>query len=137
MTHFDPPAHLSPRAAALWLAVVPSRARSPGRLAMVQAALEALDRADLARLAIAAEGMTTTTRTTGAVHLHPLLRVEREARAQFLTAWDRLGFAQDPREPTTIEQVMAALNPQFVPPPDSDDDDLDDDDSDLEGTDDE
>jgi hypothetical protein len=59
---------------------------------MLQAALEALDRSELARLAVGREGMTTTTKTTGAVHLHPLLKVEKESRQQFLRAWEALGL---------------------------------------------
>lgn len=90
-----PPGHLSDRGKALWASVVPRRARSPERLAMVQAAIEALDRADGARQLIANEGLTSTTTTTGAVHVHPLVKVEREARAQFLSAWAALSFQFD------------------------------------------
>lgn len=97
---FDPPAHLSPRTQALWHSVVPKRARSSERLALVTTALEALDRADKARDEVDAAGMTTTTKTTGAVHLHPLLRVERESRQLFSKLWRDLGFSfsaeQDP-----------------------------------------
>lgn len=60
---------------------------------MLQAALEALDRTELARLAVERDGMTTTTKTTGAVHLHPLLKVEKESRQQFLRAWDAMGLS--------------------------------------------
>jgi hypothetical protein len=59
---------------------------------MIQAALEALDRSELARLAVQREGMTATTKTTGAVHLHPLLKVEKESRQQFLRTWEVLGL---------------------------------------------
>jgi len=93
----EPPAHLTARSQALWRSLVPRRAKSPERLALVQAALEALDRADSAREAIAAAGLTTTTKTTGAVHLHPLAKLEREARAQFIAAWSALKFTWDSR----------------------------------------
>jgi phage terminase small subunit len=92
---FEPPSHLSERAAALWRDVVPRRAKSPGRLAMILAALEALDRADKARTAVDAEGMTTVTKSTGAVHIHPLLKIEREGRHQFTTLWSSLGFSKE------------------------------------------
>jgi hypothetical protein len=82
-TEFDPPTHLSPRAKSLWAQLVPSRARSAGRLALLTAALEAMDRAEQARLELAAATLTTTTETTKAVHVHPLVKVEREARQQF------------------------------------------------------
>jgi len=90
-----PPAHLSPRSQSLWQEIVPRRARSPERLELLTVALEARDRMDAARLAVNASAMTTTTATTGAVHLHPLLRVEKEARAQFLQAWAALNLEWD------------------------------------------
>ena len=95
MDDFKPPKHLSPRAAALWASVVPSRAKSPGRLALIQAALEALDLADAARLAVAEHGMVSVTKTTGAVHVHPLVKVERDARAQFTSIWLALKLSWD------------------------------------------
>lgn len=93
----EPPDHLSERAKSLWRSVVPRRAKSPERLVTVQVALEALDRADGARLAIAEQGLTTVTKTTGAVHLNPLAKLEREARAQFLSAWSTLHLNWDSR----------------------------------------
>lgn len=86
----EPPDHLSDRSKVLWGELAPDRAKSIERRTLLQAALEALDRADAARLAIAAEGMTTTTATTKAVHVHPLVKVEREARGQFMRAWAML-----------------------------------------------
>lgn len=88
----EPAAHLSERAAALWRELVPRRARSPERLALLQAALEALDRADAARVALDGQPLTTTTRTSGAVHVHPLVRVERESRAAFARLWRDLAL---------------------------------------------
>lgn len=93
--HYPPPAHLSPRAAALWAEYVPRKAKTPGRLAIVQVALESLDRADAARAAVDAEGMTATTKTTGAVHVHPLVKVERENRQLFVKLWGQLNFHFD------------------------------------------
>ena len=86
------PAHLSDKSQRLWCEIVPRRARSPERLALLTVALKALDRCDEARAQIAADGMTATTKTTGAIHLHPLLRVEKEARQSFLSAWSTLGL---------------------------------------------
>jgi phage terminase small subunit len=62
---------------------------------MLRAALEAMDRADQAREVVEREGMTTTTKTTGAVHVHPLLKIEREARHQFTNLWCSLGFNRE------------------------------------------
>ena len=92
---FTPPSHLSPRSKALWAAYVPAKAKTLGRLALVQTALESLDRADAARAAVDADGMTTVTKTTGAVHVHPLLKVEREQRQLFVKLWGQLGFHCD------------------------------------------
>ncbi len=88
----DPPAHLSERSVALWRELGPGHAETTGRRVLFQAALESLDRADEARRAIAADGMTSTTKSTGAVHLHPAVKVEREARAQFAKLWGSLNL---------------------------------------------
>ncbi|MCO6044638.1 hypothetical protein NG895_12040 [Aeoliella sp. ICT_H6.2] len=96
---FDPPAHLTARTQALWRSVVPKRAKTPERLAMLQTSLEALDRADGARAEVERTGMTTTTKTTGAVHLHPLLKVERESRQLFSKLWKDLGLHTSPEDP--------------------------------------
>ena len=84
------PAGLSDRTAELWRSVVPRRARSPERLALLEVALRALDRADQAAEILGREGLTTTTGKTGVVHAHPLIKVEREARALFISAWNAL-----------------------------------------------
>lgn len=96
-----PPAHLSARSKALWKDLVPRRARSAGRKALLQTALEALDRAEQARKAIAKTGLTTTTKTTGAVHINPLIKIERESRQQFARIWSDLRFNFDPRQDGT------------------------------------
>lgn len=84
---------VSERAQALWREVVPRRAVSPERLALLQVALEALDRADAATAVIEQEGMVTTTKTTGAVHIHPLVKVERESRQLFARCWREMGLS--------------------------------------------
>jgi len=53
-----PPEGLSERSCALWASVVPSRAVSAARLAMVEEALRFLDRADEARRLLDAAGLT-------------------------------------------------------------------------------
>ena len=88
----DPPAHLSECAARIWRDVGPQYIRNSGRRALFQSALEALDRADQARLLIAAEGLTSTTEGTGALHVHPAAKVEAEARRQFAKLWSDLGL---------------------------------------------
>jgi phage terminase small subunit len=92
---FEAPAHLSDRAKKLWESLVPERARSVGRLALLQAGLEAMDRADQCRVVLAGSSLTTTTATTKAVHLNPVLKAEREARQQFSRIWSDLGLVWD------------------------------------------
>jgi hypothetical protein len=68
---------------------------SPGRLVLLQTALESLDRAEEARQAVAVQGMTSVTERTGAVHCNPLLKVERESRQLFARIWAQLGLHFD------------------------------------------
>ena len=89
------PDNLSPRSKALWTELVPRRARSPERRALLQTALEALDRCDEVRAVVQAEGLTHKTDSTGALHVHPLLRIEKDSRQQFLQAWNSLAFDAD------------------------------------------
>jgi P27 family predicted phage terminase small subunit len=91
------PPHLSERARALWDAVVPRRLKAPQTLALLRVALEALDRADLAAEAIARDGMTTS-KEGGIPHAHPLLKVEKDARAQFASIWKELNLQREPQK---------------------------------------
>ena len=90
--NIDAPPHLSERSKALWRAVVPSRAKSAERQALVIVALDALDLADECRARVRAEGLTSTTKTTGAVHVYPLMKVEKEQRGLFSKIWGQLNF---------------------------------------------
>ena len=92
MGKLEAPEHLSERATAIWGLVVPSRARSAGRLVLLGFALEALDRADQCRQVIEAEGLLTKTLTTGTLHRHPLLDMESRSRGEFLKAWRALSL---------------------------------------------
>ena len=92
--HQAPP-HLSDRSKALWNALVPERAKSPGRLAMIRIALEDLDLNDQARKELTEAGLTFVTSTTKAVHMNPLLNVIGDSHARFLAAWKALAFVFD------------------------------------------
>lgn len=92
---FTPPEGLSADSLELWADVVPTRCRSAGRLALLTEALRARDRAEQARLALADDSLTTKTATTGAIHLHPLIKAERESRQQFARIWEILGLSFD------------------------------------------
>lgn len=90
-SNVEPPTHLSPRSCELWRQVA-GVMKTAGRLTLLQCALEALDDADEARVAVKAAGMTSATASTGAVHVHPAVKIEREARAQFLKIWTGLSL---------------------------------------------
>ena len=88
----DPPAHLSDGSKALWRALVPRRAKSPERMALLTTALESRDRAETASAIVAREGVVLTTQKTGMVHLNPVLRLERDSRQLFVRCWQALGL---------------------------------------------
>lgn len=94
---FPPPEHLSERSQALWRSVVPSRGKSPGRLALLAEGLAALDRAEQARAEIASTGLTTKTERSGVIHVSPLVKIERESRQQFRQVWADLSLQFDPK----------------------------------------
>jgi phage terminase small subunit len=87
-----PPPHLSERACRLWRKLVPNRARSQERIALLTLALEALDRADQARAIVAGEGLVVTSERSGLSRPHPALRIEAQARAEFIKVWRVLEF---------------------------------------------
>lgn len=91
----DPPEHLSARASELWRTLGPEEARSLQRRTLFQVALEALDRADAARELLQTEGLVSITTTTGAAHLNPLVKVERESRQLFARIWTQLHLEWD------------------------------------------
>ena len=95
--NLDAPPHLSERSATLWRAVVPSRAKSAERQALVIVALDALDLADECRERVRVEGLTATTKSTGAIHLNPLVKVEKEQRSLFTRVWCQLNFQWNAR----------------------------------------
>ncbi len=132
-TDFPCPKGLSERSQAIWEGVVPSRGRGAGRRTMIEEALRSLDQADRARAALADEELTTVTKTTGAVHLHPLLKCEREFRGQFSKLWGQLGLncwsSEDnaPGSPS-LENILASMKPDPPADEEEDEDDLLDDD---------
>jgi len=87
-----PPKHLSDRVKELWGQVVPRRCKHPEELALLQSALESLDRADQAAAILAKDGLVTVTAGSGTKHRHPMIDVEKEARAAFVKAWQMLNL---------------------------------------------
>jgi hypothetical protein len=80
---YPAPDGLSERSRASWAAVVPARAVSAGRRALIEEALRALDRADQMREVVDRDGPTTVNETSGLTDVHPAVKIEREARQAF------------------------------------------------------
>jgi phage terminase small subunit len=76
----EPPDHLSEPAKKLWHDLSPE-CTTPGRQLLLEQMLAAYDRAEQSRVQIEAAGLTATTERSGVVHVHPLLKIERENRA--------------------------------------------------------
>lgn len=94
------PRHLSAEAKRVWRRVMEEYAidDAAGRLILEQA-LESLDRLREAQALLQRDGLIITTPATGAKHLHPAARVEKEARAALLTAWKALNLDIEPPGP--------------------------------------
>ncbi len=108
-----PPVHLSDRSAELWRQIVGNRAKSPERIALLQIALEALDRAGEARVLLEADGLTFKTKTTGAVHVHPAVKIEKDSLATFARIWGQLALhwnheidGSRARSPTELDEWL-------------------------------
>ncbi len=89
-----PPSHLSKPSKALYIDVMGSYLLEPHHVALLVKALEARDRADQARAEIGRGPLMVTSRL-GEQKPHPLLTVERDARAQFGTLMKQLGLDID------------------------------------------
>lgn len=78
-----PPKHLGPQEVTLWHRVLDEfDITGPVSFALLTAALEAHQRARLAREQVAKDGMTV--RAKGGLKAHPLIAVERAARHQLV-----------------------------------------------------
>jgi phage terminase small subunit len=86
-----PAAHLSEPSRRLYRQILACYELEAHHLAVLTKALEALDRADQARAEIGTGPLAITSRL-GEVKPHPLLAVERDARAQFGTLMKQLGL---------------------------------------------
>lgn len=91
---YPPPEGLSPASEGLWRALVPAKARSGGRLALLEEALHARDRAASARALLAREGLVAESHGK-MPHAHPAIGIERDAVTQFAALWHALALAFD------------------------------------------
>jgi len=76
----------------LWRDVVRAFEFGPTDLVLLESAFRSLDRAESCRAQVDREGVTVLTERTGAVHVHPAVRVEAEARREFRISWRALGL---------------------------------------------
>src|SRR5262245_57587530 len=90
------PAGISERSRAIWESVVPRRARSPERLALLEVALRARDRLEQIEGILRTEGLTLVHPKSGGQRLNPLLRAETVTRRQLLRAWSALSLEWNP-----------------------------------------
>jgi P27 family predicted phage terminase small subunit len=90
-----PPAHLGTHGRRLWRDIQGAYGiADPGGLALLRVAAEALDRTQAARERIGLDGATLSEK--GKIRAHPLLAVERDARAQLIQALKALNLDLEP-----------------------------------------
>ena len=81
------PPGLSPSSEAIWRSVVPKRAKSLERVALLEQALRAKDRANEIAIELSKQDLTFTTPGTGTIRANPLLKAEQQSRALFEKIW--------------------------------------------------
>ena len=87
-----PPGHLSAEAKKIWGEIlVEYQIDDAAGLRILRVALESFDRSQMARKTIRRDGMTFIDKA-GQVKSHPLLPIERDSRAAFLTALKALNL---------------------------------------------
>ena len=89
------PKHLTPPARRLFDAILELYELAEHDRAVLVKALEAWERAEQARLLIAANGLLVTSRL-GELRAHPAVAIERDARHAFLVAMKQLGLDYEP-----------------------------------------
>ena len=94
---FTAPSHLSNTSKELWNTVT-GRVTTPERQALLQMALECLDRLHDIRELLSRAKLTSITKKTGSLHINPLLPAEISLRSQFLDLWSRLGLSNERNE---------------------------------------
>ena len=90
----SPPDHLSDDATAWWWEVVRDYALEAHHLKLLQAACECWDRAQLARKAVAVDGLTFTD-ANGTIKANPAVAIERDARTLFARLVRELNLDED------------------------------------------
>lgn len=91
-----PPAHLSEKAAGIWEEVVSTYVVEIEGLPLLETALTQYDRALEARQEIEETGLTWTNADSGARHVNPAVKAERDATKAFRLAWTALDLDLNP-----------------------------------------
>jgi phage terminase small subunit len=92
---FGAPEHLSARSRELWARIVRDYDLDVHHLELLRLALEALDRCEQARQALADEGMLTTNRY-GVRVAHPAVAIERDSRLAAARLFRELDLEGEP-----------------------------------------
>ncbi|OWR00875.1 P27 family phage terminase small subunit [Sphingopyxis witflariensis] len=113
MTTVEPPAHLSPDAAAWWRDVLRDYTLEPHHLRLLQAACEAWMRMRQAGEALTAHGGLTFTDERGTIRAHPAVAMERDARTAFARLVRELDLdtgapSEAPRPPALLSNRRGA-----------------------------
>ena len=86
-----PPKHLAPESAALWREITGTYLFGVEGFPILEAALEARDRAREARRELERTGLLFVSESS-TPHLNPLAKVERDAMREFRLAWKQLNL---------------------------------------------
>ena len=90
------PSHLTPGSKSIWRTIVRDYQIDGAAELILVAVLEARDRREQAREAIATDGPVVTDRW-GQKKPHPAIGIERDSATTMMRGWRLLGFDQEPR----------------------------------------
>jgi len=95
---FRPPVHLSEESRQWWEWIIDEYELDEGSAPILQAALEARDRAAEARKILGKEGMTVLDRFEQ-TKAHPCIAIERDSLGLLVRSWRALGLGEEPPRP--------------------------------------
>ena len=95
------PRHLTPQTRAWWCGICREYELQSHHIKLLTLGAECLDRLGQVREILAREGLTSVTKSTGALHVHPLLKTEIELKTAFCRIMRELNLddVEPPAEP--------------------------------------